>query len=152
MLNSRRWASIGIINMAYGLNRDLDDVDEHHAVTEVAMLASTKFNAAVVCLPGATSKHGYSEQWNIKGKAYVTAVFAAWNVPVVETEAMISDVTWYKDQMNTGIIMDTPKNVEIIAQSMLSFQRISNLFCKQLPGGVQCCNYQGGFTKTYDEK
>ena len=65
---------------------------------EVAMMMSTWFNAAVLCLPGTATQHGYDEQWNIEGKAYVTGVFAAWGIPIVETEAMISSVTWFKDR------------------------------------------------------
>ena len=97
------------------------------------------------------SQHGYHEEWNIKAKAYVTAVFAVWNIPVVESEAVMSGVTWCRDQMSTGIIMNTPKNVETIAQSMLSFQRIGNLFRMQLPGGVAAIIKVVLITETYDE-
>ena len=99
-MSPRRWENVGIMTTAYGFDRDLDDPEECHAVVEVAMLASTWINAAVVCLPGTASQHGYGEQWTIKGKAHITRVFPAWNIPVVETEAMISGVTWYKDQLN----------------------------------------------------
>ena len=74
---SCKWESIGITTTAHGVTLAMDDAEEYYAVMQVAMLASTWFNAAVACLPGTASQHGYDEQWNIEGKAYVTGVFAA---------------------------------------------------------------------------
>ena len=113
---------------------------------------TTFFNAFVLCLPGTARQHGFDEQWNTEGKAYVTGVFASWGIPVVENEDMISGVTWFKDHMSTGIILNTADNIKAIATSLLSCQKVENLFRKQLPGGVQCSTYQNGFTGHYDDK
>ena len=74
----RRWESIAVITRAIGLTKDSADAEEFHAVSEVAMLMSIFFNAAVLCLPGTATQHGFDESWNIECKAFVTGVFASW--------------------------------------------------------------------------
>ena len=144
--DARKWESIAVTSRVNGFTLAMNDAEKKHALTEVTMLMTTFFNASVLCLPGTATQHGFDEQWNIEGKAYVTSVFASWGIPVVETEDMISGVTWFKDQMSMGIILNTAKNVKTIATSLLSCQKVGNLFRKQLPGGVQCSTYQNGFT------
>ena len=128
-----------------------DDPEERHAVCEVAEITATWFNAAVVYFPGNHSQLGYPEEWETDGKAYVKGVFASWCIPVVDSETTNARVTWYRNRMSTGFILNTPDNCETIADAIISFQRVGNLFRKQLSTKHQCASHLRGFTRWYDK-
>ena len=58
-----------------------DTPEERHALVEDAMLMSTWYNEAVVCMPGTVVQHGYPDEWDMV-TAFVTAFFAAFGILV----------------------------------------------------------------------
>ena len=106
-------------------------MEEKQAVNKIAQIVSMHFNTAVIFIPGDNVANGYPASWNVQAKAYVKGVFAAWCIPVVDSEGYDANIEWFQGRRDSRIILETQKNADTITNTILGCQRIANLFRKQ---------------------